>query len=210
MRYLTILLGIGIVVLAFLTFRARENGPLIRMSPPEGGGSPSARLPKLWPLPDFSLTERSGGTVTLASLKGSIWLAGFIYTTCPGPCPMISSRMSAVQQAIGEAPDFRLVSITTDPDKDTPDVLQAYAKRFGAGVHWLFLTGAKDEIYALSNRGFKLSLSENLKLPEPITHSTKLVLIDREGVVRALFDGTDAAELPRILSAIATLRSESQ
>ena len=104
-----------------------------RSSPPE--------LPKHWAVPDFSLIERSGQRHTRADLLGKVWVADFFYTTCPGPCPMMSSRLSALQEKLGDRSEVRLVSISTDPAKDQPDVLKAYAERFKAGPNWLFFHG---------------------------------------------------------------------
>src|SRR5437899_2759048 len=87
----------------------------------------SARQPPLQslkPVPEFQLTERSGQTVTLADLKGKVWLADFVYSTCPGPCPMISSRLAGLQKQALQNPGVRFVSITTNPAEDTPEVLK--------------------------------------------------------------------------------------
>src|SRR5581483_2784402 len=101
------------------------------------------------PVPDFQLTERTGKTVTLAELKGKVWLADFIYSTCPGPCPMISSKLAELQKEALQNPDVRLVSFSTNPENDTPEVLRAYAERFHATDKWLFLTGDKAKVYNL-------------------------------------------------------------
>ena len=185
----------------------RDNGPF-EMLPPPSGEPVSAELPKHWSIPDFTLTERSGQPVTLAELRGKVWVADFFYTTCPGPCPMLSSRLSALQETFASEPDLRLVSISTDPAKDTPAVLQQYAAKFKAGPHWLFLTGEKAAIFDLANKGFKLSVTEERNNPEPITHSTKLVLIDRTGTVRGFYDGTTADDSARLIADIKRLLAE--
>ncbi len=151
---------------------------------------------QFWPLPDFSLTERSGQTVTLADLKGKVWVADFFYSTCPGPCPMLSSRLSELQKSLGSDDRVRLVSISTDPEKDTPELLRQYAERFQAVDRWLFLTGSKAAIHGLAHDGFKLPIAENPGAPEPIIHSTRLILVDQTGAIRGLYDGlaADAAE----------------
>ena len=150
---------------------------------------PTPSLQKYWPLPDFTLTERAGRTIGLADLKGKVWVADFIYTTCPGPCPMLSTRMSDLQKALGDQSDVRFVSISTDPENDTPDVLKEYAERFKAGDHWLFLTGKKDALYTLAREGFKLPIAEATPGGAAIVHSTRLILVDKQGVVRGLYDG---------------------
>jgi protein SCO1/2 len=150
-------------------------------------------------VPDFSLTERSGAQLTAASLKGKVWIADFFYTTCPGPCPMLSSRLSDIQKLIGNDDRVRLVSISTDPEKDTPAVLQQYAERFQASERWLFLTGDKAQIYDLGIRGFKLPIVEDRSAPEPISHSTRLILVDQTGAIRGFYEGVGEEGPERIV-----------
>lgn len=208
MRVLIALLAIAIAVLAYLRF-SHQDEPIVRIQPPPGEEARATTvLPKLWALPDFSLTERSGKTLTLSDLKGKVWVADFFYTSCPGPCPMLSSRFSDVQKALGDTKGVRLVSISTDPEKDTTEILNEYAKRFGAGEDWYFVTGDKAEIYKLGNKGFKLSVTEDPTASEPITHSTRLALVDQNGVVRGFYDGTDAQKVPQLVRDIHALLQE--
>ena len=97
---------------------------------------PPQTLQRHWPVPEFTLTERNGKTLTLADLRGKVWVADFFYTTCPGPCPMMTSRLSEIHQATRSFDDVRLVSISIDPVKDTPAVLQQYAAKFHADSNW--------------------------------------------------------------------------
>jgi protein SCO1/2 len=166
-------------------------------------------LRKLWPLPDFKLTERNGKTVQLGDLAGKVWIADFFYTTCPGPCPMLSSRLTEIQGQLANEQDVRLVSISTDPEKDTPAVLELYADKFKAGERWLFLTGDKQAIYDLGNKGFKLSVSEDPGNTEPITHSTKLGLVDRAGVVRGFYEGVGEEGTARLIRDVRRLLKEA-
>ena len=149
-----------------------------------------ADLQKYWTLPDFSLTERSGQPLRLGDLAGKVWVADFFYTTCPGPCPMLTSHLGEVQKALGAMPDVRLVSISVDPLKDTPDILRAYADRFKAGDHWFFCTGEKEAIYGLAHDGFKLPIADGTSEGGPVTHTTRLVLVDKSGAVRGFYEGT--------------------
>jgi len=149
----------------------------------------AAALQSYWQVPEFTLTERSGREVQLADLKGKVWLADFVYTTCPGPCPILSTRMSEVQKALGNESDVRLVSISTDPESDTPAVLKEYAERYKAGDHWWFLTGKKDAVYSLAREGFKLPIADAAP-GAAIIHSTRIVLVDKKGTVRGFYEGT--------------------
>jgi len=151
-------------------------------------------------VPTFQLTNQNGQPFGAAQLSGKIWIADFIYTTCPGPCPMISSRMSELQKPLGET-DVHLVSFSVDPEKDTPAVLRGYAEKLQAEPgRWDFLTGPKSEIYKLSHDGFKLAVSDGsdaLGLP---VHSTRMVLVDRHGQIRGYYDATEPEAITKLLA----------
>jgi protein SCO1/2 len=164
-------------------------------------------LPVLGQVPDFALVERSGESVTLASLRGKVWLADFVYSTCPGPCPAITTNVAALQgDALAIGPDVRLVSFSIDPAKDTPEVLRKYAEAYGATDRWLFLTGDPAKVETLVTKGFMISIAR----PEgqPIIHGTHLALIDRSGRIRAFFEGTNAEQRPKILAALRQIARE--
>jgi cytochrome oxidase Cu insertion factor (SCO1/SenC/PrrC family) len=98
-------------------------------------------------VPPFQLTNQDGKPFGSSNLAGKIWIADFIYSTCPGPCPMISTRMSEMQKPL-EKTDVHFVSFTVDPDKDTPERLREYATQLHAAPgRWDFLTGPKSEMY---------------------------------------------------------------
>ncbi len=158
---------------------------------------PSNDLPCYHTLPAFSLTSQDGQTVTLDDLKGKVWLADFVYTTCPGPCPLITAHMSRLQQKLPAGADVRLVSFSTDPANDTPAVLKAYSKKFSAGGEWTFLTGPPSQVYDLINHGFLLAAGA--APGQPIIHSTRLALVDKTGNIRAYYDGTTADSDARII-----------
>ena len=201
------LLLIGGIALALgAGCKPKDDSPIVMLTPPKQAGA--ADLQRYWQVPDFSLTERSGAAVTLADLKGKVWVADFFYSTCPGPCPMMTSRLSEIHKQLAGEGDVRVVSISTDPTKDTPEVLQAYAKNFGASDRWLFLTGDKDAIFSLAQQGFKLSVTEDPAAAEPITHSTKLVLVDRTGTVRGLYEGVGEDDSDRLVKDIQRLLAE--
>jgi cytochrome oxidase Cu insertion factor (SCO1/SenC/PrrC family) len=166
----------------------------------------------LGPIGDFSLTERDGQTVTNADLAGKVWVASFVFTRCTGPCPQISGTMARLQQELPA--EVVLVTITADPDRDDADELKKYAEQFGADPErWLFLTGPRDAIRGLSEKGFHLALGEDRG---EIMHSTKLVLVDRRGHIRGYYDGRSVDdigqpvdEVPTVKRAVADLLRES-
>jgi protein SCO1/2 len=160
-------------------------------------------------VPDFQLTERSGRIVSLADLKGRVWLANFFYASCQGPCPVINGRLGNLQAAALKNGDVRFVSFTTQPDTDTPEVLRRYAGRFHASDKWLFLTGDKEQLFDLANKGFLLTAVEQTGSREnPVIHSIKLALVDKAGNIRAYYDGSDETNTPRILHDIDRLLRE--
>lgn len=158
--------------------------------------------PVLSELPGFSLTNRDGRTVTLRDLAGAPWVADFVFTRCPATCPMMTARMARLNRGLPADLPVRLVSFTVDPEHDTPEVLERYAQFFEAPDRWLFLTGDRDEILALSEKGFKLGVTMELPpgtdAPEPIVHSTRFVLVDGEGRIRGYYDAFDEESMERL------------
>jgi protein SCO1 len=155
-------------------------------------------------LGNFQLLERSGRTVTQADLADRVWIASFIFTRCPLSCPRISSVMKGLQEKLAGS-QVLLVSLSVDPDHDTPPVLADYAKRFGADPdRWWFLTGDRSSIYELIRGKFKLSVMENPGTDpegksESILHSDRLALVDRGRVV-GLFDSKEPAALVALVA----------
>lgn len=137
---------------------------------------------------DFTLTDQNGKPFDSAlQLKGKVWIANFIFTSCSGPCPRMSSQMSQVQQAIESLPDVRIVSFTVDPKTDTPERLAGYAKYYGAKAgRWFFLTGTPEDLNKLSYDAFQLS-----RVTDQIDHSTRFVIVDRQGKIRKYYETTD-------------------
>ena len=159
-------------------------------------------------VPAFQLTNQNDQPFGTEQLNGKIWVVDFIFSTCPGPCPMISSRMSELQKPL-ENTDVRLVSVTVDPEKDTPEVLRGYAEKLGAQPgRWDFLTGPKAAIYDLSRSGFKLPVSEDSDTPGVPAHSTRAVLVDRKGVIRGYYDVTAPDTLTNLTADINQLLRE--
>lgn len=159
-------------------------------------------------VPGFQLTNQNGQPFGTDQLKGKIWIVDFIFSTCPGPCPMISSRMSELQKPLEET-DVHLVSVTVDPEKDTPEVLRGYADKLEAKQgRWDFLTGPKPAIYDLSRNGFKLPVSEDGDQPGVPVHSTRAVLVDRRGTIRGYYDVTAPDGTTKLLADTSQLLRE--
>jgi protein SCO1 len=164
------------------------------------GCAGSAAIPDYSAVPEFSLTERSNRSVTREDLDGQVWVADFIFTHCAGICPTMSSNMQKLQDMLPK--EVRLVSFTVDPYNDTPEILTEYAKRYNADPdRWLFLTGEEQAIQNLSVGGFKLALDPTGGTEaEPITHSSRFVLVDRKGRIRGYYGTEEANTLDRIVA----------
>lgn len=146
-------------------------------------------------LPPFELVDQEGDPSGSSSLQGKVWVASFIFTRCQSTCPLQTRQMARLQQRLqGDSrwEKVRLVSISVDPEHDTPAVLRDYAGKAGADPkRWRFLTGTREAIWSLSKDGFKLGVGEEPGVPEmPLFHSTKLALVDGQGQVRGYYDGT--------------------
>jgi protein SCO1/2 len=158
-------------------------------------------LPIFGTVPGFTLTERSGQPFTRAELDGKIWIADFIFTNCGGTCPIMTTAMSEIQAKLIEQgmDDVRLVSISVDPERDTPEALTTFANGYGADpARWYFLTGDGAAIQKLANDGFHLSAATGGPADEPIIHSNRFVLVDRQARIRGYYDGTDAEAVKKL------------
>jgi protein SCO1/2 len=176
-------------------------------------------LPVYGQIADFGLTNQDGRAVSLADLRGQVWVADIIFTRCPGPCLKMTKQMKALQDALPPDSPTKLVTLTTDADFDTPPVLKAYAKRFEADPQrWMFLTGTKRGIANLAIDSLKLTAIE--KKPEErespqdlFVHSTIFVIADKRGQLRGVFETTGEGIDPQnvkqqILAAVGRLERE--
>ncbi|RUL87194.1 DUF420 domain-containing protein [Tautonia sociabilis] len=201
-------IGIGIVVAAvavasIVCFALTEPNPPIRAGYDLG---PASRA-----LGPFRFVERSGAEVTEEDLADSVWVAAFVFSRCPSSCPRISAEMARLQEELPRGRSVKLVSITVDPEYDTPEVLTDFARRYRADPNrWWFLTGDRGATYELIQRGFIQSVAEATEEDrssgsEAILHSTKLALVDRGNTVVGLFDIGDELGMARLRERIAVL-----
>jgi protein SCO1 len=206
-----LLVGVTLFLLTLLAafllagLRARQN--------------PSPALPVYGQIADFSLTNQNGRTVSLGDLRGRVWVGDIIFTRCAGPCPKMTRQMKELQDALPPESQARLVTLTTDPDFDTPSVLKAYGERFGADpTRWMFLTGAKAEIAKLAIDSLKLTAIEKKpgerESPQDLfIHSTIFVVADKQARLRGVFETTGEGIDPQkakaqILAAVQELERE--
>ena len=208
-------LTITAILVAFIIKQSRESPAAAEFTPAVGSANvPGGRLPVLFEVPDFALTNQGGQAVTRSILLGQVWLADIIFTRCAGPCPEMTRRMADLQAAIPAGQPVKFITLTTDPDHDTSAVLQSYARRFLAQAgRWHFLTGTKRQIADLAVGGLKLTALEKEpdkreKLDDLFIHSTLFVLIDQQGRARATFESDDPAMKSKLLPAIMKLLQE--
>jgi protein SCO1/2 len=160
-------------------------------------------------LVDFSLTDRTGRTVTRADLDGKILVVDFLLTSCSLTCPEVNRRMAEIQQLTTNQPDVRFVSLTVDPRTDTPGELMKYGRRFGADTNrWFLLTGDKSVLYRLIGTSF---LAQDLDdpfvyMPGNFSHTERIALVDAHGQVQLYFDGMRRETTEAIVAEIARLR----
>ncbi len=160
--------------------------------------------------PSFSLTDQEGRTVTDAALRGNVLVLDFFFTSCRTVCPVQTSRMAQVQQRLDESSGVHLISFSVDPETDTPDVLKAYAGRYGADpTRWSFLTGtpeAMDKVVA----GY-WQIVERIPRPDgagfDIAHSERFVLVDRAGNIRGFYK-TDEGGLDHLMKDLGAAMNE--
>lgn len=158
-----------------------------------------------YPAPAFTLVDQDGKPFGSNQLAGHIWIADFIFTTCAGQCPMITSRMAALQDQL--PPGVKLVTFTVDPETDTPAVLKQYAARYGAKLdRWSFVTGPPEAVGKVID---ELKIHANLSSNhDQIEHSAHFVLIDAGGNVRNVYDSNDSERLKQTVPDIQRLLAE--
>lgn len=157
-----------------------------------------------YPVGTFSLTERSGRTITEKDLHGKVWIASFIFTRCSGPCPQVTSTMRRLQTELDtelKAGTVKLVTFTVDPKNDDLRKLREYADARGADPdNWLFLTGDEAAIHKLLREQFKQGVARrtgpDVDPGTEFDHSPRLVLVDRAGVIRATYPGMRSETQP--------------
>lgn len=167
------------------------------------GCSRSKPLPVLGEIPPFELMNQQGRKFDRAALDGHVWVADFIYTNCEGPCPRMSARMHGIQDNTGAG--VKLVSFSVDPQRDTPDALSQYGKKFGADdARWTFLTGDPEVLNRLDRDAFKLG-----SVSGTLDHSTRFVLVDKKGRIRGYYGLADGDPVARVSKDAARLEKEA-
>lgn len=159
----------------------------------------------------FSLTTQTGATLTGRDLRGTVHIASFIYTRCSVVCPVLVERLRAVQDAARAWPDVRLVSFSVTPDWDTPQILATYGRDHHIdAARWTLLTGSRTQIF-LAARGFYYADDGRLTgAPEEFLHTEKVLLVDRHGRLRGVYNGTLTSDIRHLIADTAALRTTAE
>ncbi|MCV2486268.1 SCO family protein [Flavobacterium sp. SH_e] len=191
-------IGISFVILIFGIYAIPKivdrvkNGDVVkgnRLDNVESKSSKDVKLLTIGPAPKFELTNQDNAKVSNETYKGKVYVLEFFFTTCPSICPKMNMSMLEIEKTFFGNPNFGIVSITIDPKHDTPQVLKDHAKLLGVkSSNWNFLTGEKDVIMDLSNKGFNLYAGENDKVSGGFEHSGLFALIDKDGNIRCRKD----------------------
>jgi protein SCO1 len=208
---LTIWVGLGLLFTLL--------GLMYLLSLVEYGQARQKALPVISQVAGFTLTNQEGSATTLADLSNRVWVADIIFTRCAGSCPVMSTQMKSLQDALPSTSQAKLVTLTTDPDYDTPSILKRYGERYGADFErWTFLTGAKGELAGLAAGSLKLG---STPVPPPdrtnsvdlFVHSTIFVVVDKQARLRGSFqtEGQDVdwtKVRPQIIATVKELEGD--
>ncbi|MBD30664.1 MAG: SCO family protein [Candidatus Marinimicrobia bacterium] len=185
-----IYIAVAVFLLAtyFLNYTGKEN-----------------ELPEIGMVPEFEFVNSEQETITLNNLKGKVWVADFIFTTCTMACPMMTGNMNIIHKKYKKNDDVRLVSISVYPEYDTPEVLTKYASQYDANTsRWYFLTGEESTVKRVIKDGFKIGDYEDI-----IFHSEKFALVDKKGMIRAYYNGMKTEDMKKLKKDINTLLKQN-
>lgn len=191
-------IGISFIILIFGIYAIPKivdrvkNGDVVkgnRLDNVNAKSSKDAKLLTIGPAPKFELTNQNNVKISNETYKGKVYVLEFFFTTCPSICPKMNMSMLEIEKTFFGNPNFGIVSITIDPKHDTPQVLKDHAKLLGVkSSTWNFLTGDREVIMDLSNKGFNLYAGENSKVTGGFEHSGLFALIDKDGNIRCRKD----------------------
>lgn len=153
---------------------------------------------------DFSFTNQEGKTISNEYVDGKVYIADFFFTTCPTICPIMKKEMLRVYEKYKDNPDFKILSHSIDPSYDTQEVLHDYAEKLGIEDDntWNFLTGDPQKIYEIGQTSYLTTAMEDQDEPGGFLHSGAFVLVDQNGHIRGVYDGTKTDQVDRLINDI--------
>jgi protein SCO1/2 len=186
-----IILIFGIIFIPRIIDRVSQNKvtEVDRLNVPGAKETSEDLLMKIGKAPSFTLTNQDNITITNKEYEGKVYLVEFFFSTCPTICPIMNKNMVELQNHFDGQKDFGIVSITINPANDTPEVLKEHASHLGVkNPNWHFLTGDKEYIYSLANKGFSIFAGENKDSEGGFEHSGLFALVDKKGNIRSRKD----------------------
>ena len=221
-------IGLSFIILVFgIIFIPRiinriKNGTVVqgdRIDAVSNHKNPETGLLKIGPAPKFELTDQNNAKISNETYKGKVYVVEFFFSTCPTICPIMNRNMVDIQNEFFGNPNFGIASISINPEYDTSKVLQEHAQKIGVkSSNWHLLTGDKDYIYSIANKGFNLYVGENKNISAGFEHSGLFALIDKQGTIRCrkdkfenpilYYDGLDKKGVKAITQDIKKLLNE--
>lgn len=205
------ILSVFILAAIYTLMKPREKLPVFQPASvnAELVDSTVQYVKKYHTIPDFSLTNQNGKTITQKDYKDKIYIADFFFTTCPSICPKMTANMEVLQEKILKYGDVKLLSHTVTPEIDSVPVLKAYA----LGHHvkdsiWNLVTGPKKQIYELARKSYLAAKSTGDGGKYDMIHTENFVLIDKQKRIRGFYDGTNPEEINKLLHDLEILRNE--
>lgn len=197
------LLCISLLLLVF-GCKKTQNPKLPYLGNPEDSRG-TQRYPKV---ADFSFTDQDSTVITNATFNDKVYVADFIFLSCPTICPKMTVEMVKVYENYRNNPRVGFISHTIDPEHDTIPRLKAYADNLGVNGNWHFVTGNKDSIYAIATKSYFTTAYPDDKEPGGYVHSGALLLVDKNRYIRGVYDGTNPEETKRLIADIVILLEE--
>jgi cytochrome oxidase Cu insertion factor (SCO1/SenC/PrrC family) len=199
--------GLSFAAISWMQRYALQEPPAMANAPVSNGVlvvDPD-NLPELYPVGDFSFTNKDNSTFSQDSVTGKVWVGYLFFSTCPSQCPMMTSNLRPVTDHFANDERVHFAGFSVDPETDTTEQLTKYAMQYKAtNPRWHFLTAPKENVQKLAVDGFRLG-----SVDDPQFHSDKMVLVDQAGTIRGYFSGIDTAEVAQLQTAIQRLLDES-
>jgi protein SCO1/2 len=160
-------------------------------------------------IPEFRFVDQDRAVVTQATFEGKIYVADFFFTTCPTICPLMRTQLLRVYEKFKDNPQVGILSHSIDPEHDSVPVLKEYAESIGIDSQkWHLVTGDKDSIYQLGQTSYMVTAQEDKTAAGGVIHSGAFILVDKQRRIRGIYDGTNPAEVDRLLTDMETLLAE--
>lgn len=156
---------------------------------------------------DFAFINQVGDTISNSDMAGKIYVADFFFTSCPTICPIMKKEMLRVYEQYGDNPNFKILSHSIDPTFDTQTVLKDYAEKLGIedATTWNFLTGNQEKIFEIGQTSYLTTAMADQLEPGGFLHSGAFLLVDGQGRIRGVYDGTKSDQVDRLIKDIPKL-----